>query len=657
MSKKQIKSKKKNKEKTKHNQTLTGIFDLTRKGFGFVTPDDEDKSQDIFIPSDDTEGAWSGDHVQIEVLPKKKGVRPEGVVRKILSRSVTEVVGTFQKCRNYGFVVSDNQKVIKDIFVPKENVTGAKDGDKVVAAIIDYGGRHTSPTGKITEILGHEGDAGVDIFAVARSMNIPMEFPVKAMNQAERCQDHVIEGDFAGREDLRDWQLVTIDGPDAKDLDDAVSLTEDEDGFVLGVHIADVANYVQEGSALDREAKKRGTSVYLADRVIPMLPFQLSNGICSLNAGEDRLALSVIMRMTKRGKVTDYRIVESVIRVGERMSYPDVAAILDDHDEALIDRYRDYVPMFERMRRLSNQIRGRRKRRGAIDFDFPEAKVILDGQGIPTDIRLEEANCATRMIEDFMLTANETVAEEFLKKKVPFVYRVHENPDPDKIEQMLMFVRKYGISAEKKHQKITPKEVQDVMNSIKGKPSEPLISRIVLRSMARARYSPECLGHFGLAAKYYCHFTSPIRRYPDLQIHRIIHDVIRGRMTEERVRHYQEILGDVSNRCSQTERRADEVERETVKLKETQYMSARIGQVYDGVISSVTGWGMYVELANTIEGLVPIGKMNEDYFQYDEENYRLVGRLSGKAYTMGSPVRVKVSGADITMRTIDFELA
>lgn len=313
--------------------------------------------------------------------------------------------------------------------------------------------------------------------------------------------------------------------------------------------------------------------------------------------------------------------------------------------------------MFERMRRLSNQIRGRRKRRGAIDFDFPEAKVQLDEKGIPTGIELEEANCATRMIEDFMLTANEAVAEEFMKKKIPFVYRVHENPDPDKIEQMLIFVRKHGVNVEKKHQKITPRELQVALNSLKGKPSEPLISRVVLRSMSRARYTPECLGHFGLAAKYYCHFTSPIRRYPDLQIHRIIHDVIRGRMTEEKMRHYREILGDVSERCSTTERRADEVERETTKLKETQYMSFHIGEEFDGVISSVTGWGMYVELPNTIEGLVPIARMNEDYFEFDEDNYRLVGRLSGKAYTMGSPIRVKVTAADTSARTIDFDLA
>ena len=657
MSKKQIKSKKKEKEKTKHKQTLTGVFDLTRKGFGFVTPDNSPGAQDIFISSDDTEGAWSGDLVQIELKPGKRGIRPEGIVRKIIRRNVTEVVGTFEKCRNYGFVVSDNQKVIRSIYIPRENVNKAKDGDKVVAAIEEYGSRHQSPTGNITEILGHKDEAGIDIFSIARSMNIPMEFPLKAANQAARCQDHVIEGDFAGREDLRDWQLVTIDGPDAKDLDDAVSLTEDEVGYVLGVHIADVSNYVQEGSALDREALKRGTSVYLADRVIPMLPFQLSNGICSLNAGEDRLALSVIMRLTKRGKVTAYRIVESVIRVGERMSYPDVAAILENHDETLVERYRDYVPMFERMRRLSNQIRGRRKRRGAVDFDFPEAKVILNEQGVPVDIKAEEANCATRMIEDFMLTANETVAEEFLKMKVPFVYRVHENPDPDKIEQMLMFVRKRGVNVEKKHQKITPRELQTALNSIKGKTVEPLISRVILRSMSRARYSPECLGHFGLAAKYYCHFTSPIRRYPDLQIHRIIHDVIRGRMSEERIRHYREILGDVSDRCSQTERRADEVERETVKLKEAQYMSFHIGEEFEGIISSVTAWGMYVELPNTIEGLVPMAKMNEDYFEFDDENYSLVGRLSGAAYSMGSPVRVRAASADPVMRTIEFELA
>ncbi len=638
--------------------TVTGILQLNKRGFGFVTLDSDPEAQDIFISEDDLGGAWHKDHVEVTLKSKRSSGRREGKITDILERGITEVIGTFEKSKNFGFVVPDNQKIADDIFIGKEFLNGAKDGDLVVAKLIDYGTKRQNPTGKITEILGHEGEAGVDIFAIARSMNLPMEFSPKQLNQANRVKDHVIEGDFEGREDLRDWMLVTIDGPDAKDLDDAVSLTEHEDGsYELGVHIADVSNYVQENSALDREALKRGTSVYLADRVIPMLPERLSNGICSLNAGEDRLALSVIMRVSARGKVLSHRICESVIRVGERMSYPDVRAILEDHDEALCERYADYVPMFERMYRLSRQIRGRRKRRGAIDFDFPEGKVLLDENGIPTDIKVEEANCATKLIEDFMLTANETVAEDFLKRKIPFVYRVHEDPDPDKMEETIAFVRKQGVAIEKKKQKITPKEIKVSLNSIKGTPEEPQISRVLLRSMSQARYGTECTGHFGLAAKYYCHFTSPIRRYPDLQIHRIIHETLRGRMNAERIRHYHDILGKVCTQSSTTERRADEVERETLKLKKAQYMSAHVGETFEGVISGVTNWGMYVELSNTVEGLVPVVQMREDYFEFDETKRALVGRLSGKSYALGDTVRVKMVSADLKARTIDFELA
>ncbi len=638
--------------------TVTGILQLNKRGFGFVTLDSDPEAQDIFISEDDLGGAWHKDHVEVTLKSKRSSGRREGKITDILERGITEVIGTFEKSKNFGFVVPDNQRIADDIFIGKEFLNGAKDGDLVVAKLIDYGTKRQNPTGKITEILGHEGEAGVDIFAIARSMNLPMEFSPKQLNQANRVKDHVIEGDFEGREDLRDWMLVTIDGPDAKDLDDAVSLTEHEDGsYELGVHIADVSNYVQENSALDREALKRGTSVYLADRVIPMLPERLSNGICSLNAGEDRLALSVIMRISARGKVLSHRICESVIRVGERMSYPDVRAILEDHDEALCERYADYVPMFERMYRLSRQIRGRRKRRGAIDFDFPEGKVLLDENGIPTDIKVEEANCATKLIEDFMLTANETVAEDFLKRKIPFVYRVHEDPDPDKMEETIAFVRKQGVAIEKKKQKITPKEIQVSLNSIKGTPEEPQISRVLLRSMSQAHYGTECTGHFGLAAKYYCHFTSPIRRYPDLQIHRIIHETLRGRMNAERIRHYHDILGEVCTQSSTTERRADEVERETLKLKKAQYMSAHVGETFEGVISGVTNWGMYVELSNTVEGLVPVVQMREDYFEFDETKRALVGRLSGKSYALGDTVRVKMVSADLKARTIDFELA
>lgn len=641
----------------KGGKTMTGTFELTKKGFGFVIPDKSTDDRDIFISSRDTLSAWNKDRVECSLLPSRNGKRPEGVITGILERNTESLVGIFDKRNGFGFVIPEDRRIIRDLYIAGGDINGAKNGDYVVVRITDYGGDGRNPAGKITEILGGRDEAGADIFAIARSMELPMEFGVKQQNQADRCPNHVIANDFSGREDLRSWQLVTIDGPDAKDLDDAVSLTELKDGtYELGVHIADVSNYVQEGSALDKEALKRGTSVYLADRVIPMLPERLSNGICSLNAGEDRLALSCIMHLGKRGKILSHRIAETVINVGERMSYPDVRAILEEDAPGLKERYRDYLPLFQRMLKVSKLIRGRRRRRGAVDFDFPEAKIRLDAAGIPTDIVAEEPNCATQMIEDFMLSANETVAEDFRKRKIPFVYRVHQEPDPDKIEKLIAFAHLKDVKIEKKKQKITPGEIQAALRSIEGKPIAPLLSRLAIRSMTQARYETECIGHFGLAARYYCHFTSPIRRYPDLQIHRIIRETLRGRMNEMRIAHYKEILDDVAFRSSLTERRADEAERETEKLKKAQYLGMHIGEEFAGVISSITGWGMYVELENTAEGLVSAASMTDDYYEFDEDNYSMVGRLSRRTYTIGDQVRIKVRSVDLLERTVDFDL-
>lgn len=641
---------------------VTGTFRANPRGFGFVTPtkngdDPKQNEHDIFIASDCTMDAMNKDTVEVEILRSGDGDRSrEGRIIRIVERGVTEVVGTFRRKRFEGWVISDDPKFTRVVVVDLKHIMDAKNGDKVVCKLTGYGSRWENPRGRITEILGHEDEAGTDILSIARAMDLPMVFPDKVQSQAERIPDHVIEGDYAGREDLRDWRMVTIDGPDAKDLDDAVSLTKEGEDYILGVHIADVSNYVQENSALDREALRRGTSVYLADRVIPMLPERLSNGICSLNAGCDRLALSCIMTLDKKGRVKDHRIVESVIRVGERMSYPDVRAILEDRDEALMEKYSAYVPMFRDMYELSLLIRARRESRGAIDFDFPEAKVLLNEDGIPTEIVAEEANCATRIIEDFMLTANETVAKHFCEAEIPFVYRVHGDPDPEKIENVLAFVRKQGVGIQKTKQKITPREIQNTLNAVKGEPSETMISRIILRSMQQARYETSCDGHFGLAAEYYCHFTSPIRRYPDLQIHRIIHDCIRGRMSEDRKKHYAGILDEVADQSSLTERRAAEVERETVKLKKAQYMLMHVGESFEGVISSVTSWGIYVELPNTVEGLVRAADMLDDYYNFDETKQAMIGRLSRKEYRLGDPVRVIMISADLTLRTINFEM-
>ncbi|MDO4617362.1 MAG: ribonuclease R [Lachnospiraceae bacterium] len=646
-----IKDKKKLK---KEKRLITGTFISNARGFGFVTPDGEEKTEDIFIPEEYTNHAFHKDKVEVVLLKNSLGRRQEGQIVKVLEHEITTVVGTFQKTGSYGFVLSDNRKISKDLFIAKEHTMGAENGQKVVAKIKNYGSSHTSPEGQIVEILGNAGDVGVDVLSIARSYDIPMEFPEKVQAQADRCPDHVLEGDLAGRTDLRGVQMVTIDGEDAKDLDDAVSLTRVGDRYHLGVHIADVSNYVQGGSALDKEAIKRGTSVYLVDRVVPMLPKRLSNGICSLNEGEDRLALSCLMTFDLTGEIIDHTICESVIHVDRRMTYTAVNAILQDPSCETAEQYRELVPMFLEMGKLSKIIRENRSDRGAIDFSFPEAKILLDDKGKPVDIVPHEANDATRLIEDFMLSANETVAKEYCKRKLPFLYRIHETPDMDRMESTLSVIRSMGVKVEKGRKEITPKEIQRIQEKIAGTKEEPMISRLLLRSMKQAKYNPECVGHFGLAAKYYCHFTSPIRRYPDLQIHRIIKDDLRGRLKDAKIAKYSSILEGVGEKTSMLERRAVEIERETDKLKMAEYMQQHIGEVFEGVISGVTGWGFYVELPNTIEGLVHVSNMYVEYYIYDEQHFCLIGEISGKRYTLGDPVKVRVAGADLIAKTIDF---
>ncbi|MGI6006739.1 MAG: ribonuclease R [Ruminococcus sp.] len=648
------KAKERKYQQQKKNAVIIGTYIGHPRGYGFVTSDDMD--EDIFIPEQAVNTAFHLDQVEVQIAGEKPdNKRKEGRIIRILSHGLEEVVGTYEKSRHYGFVVPDLARIQQDIFIPQEKSEGARDGDKVIVALTSYGSRNKSPEGRIKEILGQSSDPGVDIMSIARGMGLPVEFPEKAARQAARTARTLQTGDFQGRRDLRDLPCVTIDGEDAKDLDDAITLTKTKEGYELGVHIADVSNYVQAGSALDREARKRGTSVYLADRVIPMLPKELSNGICSLNQGEDRLALSCLMKINAKGKVTEHEIAETVICVDRRMTYTAVQKILDG-DEKTTEDYREFVPMFFCMEELSAILRKRRKKRGAIDFDFPESKVILDEQGHPVAIKAYERNTATNIIEDFMLLANETVAKEYHDRGLPFVYRVHEEPDEDKIENVLTLARANKITAEKKKQKISPGEIQKILNSLEGRPVEPMISRLILRSMQQARYSTEDGGHFGLAAKHYCHFTSPIRRYPDLQIHRIIKDVIRGRMNEKRISWYGEFLEDVADSSSKLERRAEEAERETVKLKKAEYMKSHIGEEFSGVISGVTGWGIYVELPNTVEGLVSVNSMWDDYYVYDEKKYQLVGESTGTIYRLGQEVTVIVEDADTMARTVDFRL-
>lgn len=639
-------------------RTLRGVYQAHPRGFGFVTIEGE--TDDIFIPEKETNGALHGDTVEILLTASPEGKRKEGKIVKIAERGTAKIVGLYQvaKGKHYGFVIPDNQRFLQDIFVPEERAKGAVDGHKVVVELTSYGSDNAKPEGKIVEILGHVNDPGVDIMSIVKSYDLPVEFPEKVMNQAERVPEEVSDADMAGRKDLREWVMVTIDGEDAKDLDDAVSLTRTEDGknWILGVHIADVANYVQERSALDREALHRGTSVYLADRVIPMLPHRLSNGICSLNAGVDRLAMSCIMTVDAKGDVIDHEICESVIRVNERMSYTSVKKILEDHDEEETTRYIDLVPMFEEMEQLAGILRNRRHQRGSIDFDFPESKIMLDEEGHPMEIRSYDRNVATKIIEDFMLLANETVAEEYYWREIPFVYRVHETPDEDKIKKLAILINNFGYSLHISDE-VRPGQIQKLLAKIQGTPQETMISRLALRSMKQARYTPENDGHFGLAARYYTHFTSPIRRYPDLQIHRIIKDDLRGRMNEKKMEHYQTILPEVTRQASETERRAEEAERETIRLKKAEYMEAHIGEVFEGVISGITNWGIYVELSNTIEGLVHDANMYDDHYDYYEDRYEMVGEHTGKTYKLGETVYVRVIDADCLTRTIDFEMA
>ena len=645
---------KKGKYMKPENVALVGTFESTSRGFGFVViPDRED---DIFVKANDTMNAFYHDKVKVVITTEKNGgKRAEGKIVAIVEHEIKEVVGTFQKNRTYGFVIPDNAKINCDIFIPQEFMNGAVEGSKVVASISDYGSQSKNPQGEVTEVLGHIDDPGVDIMSIIKAYDLPVEFPESVKKAINDIPDVVSEKDKAGRVDLRNIQMVTIDGEDAKDLDDAVSISKEGPVYHLGVHIADVSHYVTEGSALDKEALKRGTSVYLVDRVIPMIPHKLSNGICSLNQGEDRLALSCLMDIDEKGNVVGHRICETVINVDRRMSYTSVKKILVDNDTNEIMKYKELVPMFHMMEEVAELLRKKRFARGSVDFDFPESKIILDENGHPTDIKPYDRNVATKIIEDFMLAANETVAEDYFWQDMPFLYRTHENPDPEKMRKLATFINNFGYTL-RLTDDLRPKEIQKLLSEIEGSDAENLISRLTLRSMKKAKYTTECVGHFGLAAKYYCHFTSPIRRYPDLQIHRIIKENLHGGLIPKRADHYDAILPDVAVQTSAMERRAADAERDTDKLKMAEYMEQFVGETFDGVVSGVTAWGVYVELPNTIEGMVSINNM-KGFYTFDEEHYEMVGELGNRSYKLGQKVKVVVIGTDKILRTIDFAFA
>ena len=659
MKKKEVKTIKKKgsadksrKRSAKGGKVFEGVITTNRKGFGFVSCEGMD--EDIFIPKSKLNGAFHRDSVKVELI-NGRGKRSEGRVLKVLKHEIKQLIGTYQQCRGFGFVVPDNIRVAEDIHIAAGMEHNAKDGEKVVVRMLSYGGDRRSPEGRITEVLGDPFAPGVDILSVIRTHELPCDFDDEVKEASEAVPVKIRKSEIKGRRDLRDIMMVTIDGDDSKDLDDAVSLTMKGKDYILGVHIADVSHYVKEDSVLDKEALKRGTSVYLPGKVIPMLPERLSNGICSLNAGEDRLAMSCIMRISASGQIKSYDICESVINVDRRMTYNRVAAILEGEDKALLKEYKAFTGMFKRMERLALALKKMRSKRGAIDFDLPESKIELDDEGRVLSIKAYERNTATAMIEQFMLSANECVASYMLGRALPFVYRIHEIPDVDRMGELMDLLKGFGYNVKGDPAKIKPKEVQRLIANSLGKPEEDLVRSLSLRSMKQARYSTECTGHFGLAAKEYTHFTSPIRRYPDLQIHRILKEQLHDKLKKKRIAHYEDILEGVANKCSESERKAVDAERDADKMKMAEYMLDHLGEEFDAVISGLTGWGMYVQLPNTVEGMVPVAKIPGDEFSYSEKEHAMVGRFSRSRYSLGQKVRVKATDVDKLMHTIEFE--
>lgn len=636
---------------------VRGRVSAHAKGYAFVVPE-EPGYDDIFIPPGETNNALNGDIVLAKVTKESSGARREGTIVRILERGVKQVVGTYTESANFGFVIPDDKKFNGDIFIPKHASKGAVEGHKVVVHITVYPEGRMSAEGEVVQILGHRNDPGVDILSIIYKHGLTIEFPEEVMEQAQKVPDKISEAEIKGRRDLRNEVYVTIDGADAKDLDDAVSVTRLDNGnFKLGVSIADVSYYVTENSPIDKEAYERGTSVYLVDRVIPMIPHRLSNGICSLNPKVDRLTLTCEMEINERGVVVSHEIFESVIKTTERMTYSDVNKILVDQDEELREKYYDLVPMFEDMEELAAILRKKRMKRGAIDFDFKEAKVIVDDDGHPTDVVIRERSVAERLIEEFMLAANETVAEHFHWLELPFIYRIHEDPKEDKLQRFFEFITNFGLIVRGKANTVHPRALQEIIEEVQGKPEEMVVNTVMLRSMQQAKYYPENLGHFGLATDYYTHFTSPIRRYPDLIVHRLIRTyIIKGEMDPQTQEKWSALLPEIAQHTSKMERRAVDAERETDELKKTEYMEDKIGEEFDGIISSVTNFGIFVELPNTIEGLVHVSYLTDDYYHYDERQYAMIGERTGNVFRIGDEITVRVISVDKEERSIDFEI-
>ncbi|EES73145.1 ribonuclease R, partial [Paenibacillus sp. oral taxon 786 str. D14] len=641
---------------------VRGRLQAHPKGFAFLIPEDRDHP-DVYIHANDLKSAMNGDTVLVRVSSKSAGGgKLEGEVVRIVHRAITQVVGVFQNNESFGFVIPDDKRINKDLFIPREGFGAAVDGEKVVAEIVEYPEGRSAAVGRVIEILGHKDDPGVDILSIIRKHQLPEAFPDDVMAEAQEVPDVIDEAEIVrqGRRDLRDKVIVTIDGEDAKDLDDAVNVERLPNGNIkLGVHIADVGYYVRENSKLDQEAYNRGCSVYLVDRVIPMLPHRLSNGICSLNPKVDRFTLSCEMEFNEQMKVVKHDIFTSVIRTKERMTYTNVRKILEEEDLEVTARYADLVETFQLMKELALKLRANRMRRGAVDFDFVESKVIVDENGKPVDIVKRERSIAEQIIEEFMLAANETVAEHFYWLKVPFIYRIHEDPDQEKLMNFLAFVANFGYTVKgSKGNKVHPRALQTLLEDIQGTKEQTVISTMMLRSMKQAKYDAESTGHFGLAAEFYTHFTSPIRRYPDLVIHRVIREVIEsgGTLSEARMEYLASRMQDIAQQSSERERIAVEAERDTEQLKKAEFMLDKVGEEFTGIISSVTSFGMFVELENTVEGLIRLSAMTDDYYHFHEQHMALIGERTSKIYRIGDEVKIRVARVNMDDHTIDFEM-
>ena len=642
----------------KKKQKIEGIFRANEKGYGFVEV--EGMEEDLFIPANSVNKALNGDTVQVMIYKQKEGTkRAEAKIVKIVKRERETVVGIFQKSKNFGFVVPDDKRFGTDIFISKSNCKEARNNDKVVAKILKYPERGKNAEGEIIEILGNVNQAGVDMLSVIKEFDLPNEFPSFVKEEAESITQKINEEDIKNRRDLRENIIFTIDGEDAKDLDDAICVSKNADGnYMLDVHIADVSYYVKEDSKLDREAIKRGTSVYMFDRVIPMLPFELSNGICSLNAGQDRFALSCSMEIDSKGNVVSSDVYKSVIKVTERMTYTNVNKIINGLDEEVVKKYSKYIDKFKLMEELAIILKNRRLAQGYLNLDIPESKIILDENGRAIEVKKYETTFANEIIEQFMLTANETVAEKFYWLEAPFIYRVHEEPEYEKIEETNKFLFNIGEKIKVNKDNIRPRAFSDVLEKLKGTEYEKVISTLILRTLKIARYESENKGHFGIASKYYCHFTSPIRRYPDLFIHRIISYYLENgyNVEEEFKEKYKALANQAAINSSEREKIATKTEREADKIKKAEYMEKHIGEEYQGVVSSITSFGMFVELENTVEGLVGFRDMGNEYYIYDENKKILIGENSKKTYKIGDVVKIKVKDANKMLRQVDFEI-